>query len=58
MLVGRVGVLHPVAVAIACYLIQEGCSLEKHNKKGKTPIDLITDSALQDVLKKYVTQRW
>ncbi|KAJ1522563.1 hypothetical protein ONE63_001749 [Megalurothrips usitatus] len=57
MLVGRVGVQHPVAIAIACYLIQEGCSLEKQNKKGKTPLDLVPDPTLQDILKKYVTQR-
>lgn len=57
MLVGRAGVQHPVAIAVACYLIQEGCSLEKRNNKGKTPLDLVVDQALQEVLKKYVTQR-
>lgn len=55
MLVGRVSVQHPVAIAVACYLVQEGCSLEKQNKKGKTPLDLVTDQSLQEVLKKYVT---
>lgn len=57
MLVGRVSVQHPVAIAVACYLIQEGCSLDKQNKKGKTPLDLVTDPSLQEVLKKYVTHR-
>lgn len=57
MLVGRVSVQHPVGIAVACYLIQEGASLEKQNKKGKTALDLVTEPTLQEVLKKYVTQR-
>jgi len=46
-----------VALAMACYLVQEGCSLDKKNHKGATPLDCIANTPLAAVLRGYVTQR-
>ncbi|KAK6635597.1 hypothetical protein RUM44_000851 [Polyplax serrata] len=43
-----------VAVAVACYLVQEGCSLTVENSKGKTPLDLVEDPLVRDILQRYV----
>lgn len=48
---------HPVAMALACYLVQEGCSLEKRNNKGSTPLDLVAATPMVDLLTQYVTTR-
>ena len=48
---------HLVALAIACYLVQEGCSLNKKNNKGKSPLDLVQDTVMADLLQQYVTPR-
>ncbi|XP_049843761.1 E3 ubiquitin-protein ligase MIB2 [Schistocerca gregaria] len=47
----------PVALAIACYLVQEGCSLSKRNHRGKSPLDLVAGSPhLADLLQAYNVQ--
>ncbi|XP_049797382.1 E3 ubiquitin-protein ligase MIB2 [Schistocerca nitens] len=47
----------PVALAIACYLVQEGCSLTKRNHRGKSPLDLVAGSPhLADLLQAYNLQ--
>lgn len=48
---------HLVALAIACYLVQEGCKLNKKNNKGKTPLDLVQNTIMADLLQQYVTPR-
>lgn len=48
---------HLVALAIACYLVQEGCKLNKKNNKGKSPLDLVQDTVMADLLQQYVTPR-
>ncbi|KAK7791090.1 hypothetical protein R5R35_000511 [Gryllus longicercus] len=46
-----------VALSIACYLVQEGCQLNKKNNKGKTPLDLVADTPWTEILQQYVTSR-
>ncbi|XP_067011890.2 E3 ubiquitin-protein ligase MIB2 [Anabrus simplex] len=46
-----------VALSIACYLVQEGCQLTKKNNKGKTPLDLVADTPMAELLQQYVTPR-
>eukprot|EP00117_Sycon_ciliatum_P023024 scpid31426/ scgid5319/ E3 ubiquitin-protein ligase mind-bomb; Mind bomb homolog len=41
------------AVAIACFLAQEGCSLTALNKKGKTPLDMCSNDKLRALIKKF-----
>nr|CAD7261111.1 unnamed protein product [Timema shepardi] len=48
---------HLVALAIACYLVQEGCQLTKRNNKGKTPLDLVADTSMGELLQQYITPR-
>lgn len=40
-------------LAIACYLAQEGADLNHKNRKGKTPLELIQNSAVIDLLQHY-----
>lgn len=44
---------YPVAIAVACYLVQEGCAIEKVNGKKQTPFDLI-GLAVQTIIKQYI----
>lgn len=46
---------HTVAIALACYLVEEGCSLSLVDAKGKTPLDIVSDASVVQLLKDYVT---
>ena len=46
---------HSIAIAIACYLVLEGCSLTLQNSRGKTPLDLVEDKSVQVLIQSYVT---
>ncbi|XP_063229552.1 E3 ubiquitin-protein ligase MIB2 [Bacillus rossius redtenbacheri] len=48
---------HLVALAIACYLVQEGCQLAKRNSKGRSALDLVAGTPMVDLLQQYVTSR-
>lgn len=48
---------HSVALALACYLVQEGCSLTVTNSKSKTPLDLVADTPMAQILQHYVTSQ-
>lgn len=45
-----------VALAIACYLVQEGCSLTKRNHRGVSPLDLVADTPIAEILQQYNLQ--
>lgn len=40
-------------LAIACYLAQEGADLNHKNRKGKTPLELVQNSAAIEFLRHY-----
>ncbi|XP_051915130.1 E3 ubiquitin-protein ligase MIB2 isoform X1 [Hippocampus zosterae] len=42
-----------VGVAIACFLAQEGADIGYANHKGKTPLDLVADGAMQQLIKSF-----
>ncbi|KAL1116547.1 hypothetical protein AAG570_005019, partial [Ranatra chinensis] len=42
-------------MAIACYLVQEGCPLDTKNNKEKTPLDLVASTHIPNLLKRYFT---
>ncbi|TRY64656.1 hypothetical protein DNTS_034849 [Danionella cerebrum] len=42
-----------VGAAIACFLAQEGADINYANHKGKSPLDLVTDSAVQTLIKSF-----
>lgn len=42
-----------VAIAIACYLVQEGCPMLK-NSKNKTPLDIVEGTDIGPILEQYV----
>ncbi|XP_075213933.1 E3 ubiquitin-protein ligase mind bomb 2 [Lycorma delicatula] len=44
-----------VAIALACYLVQEGCSLETKNANDKTPLDVVAETNIAEILNQYVT---
>ncbi|XP_045161724.1 E3 ubiquitin-protein ligase MIB2-like [Mercenaria mercenaria] len=44
-----------VGTAIACYLAQQGANLNHKNHAGKTPLDLISDPKLEEVVKQFAT---
>lgn len=46
------GLEETVAVAIACYLVQEGCPMTKNNKE-KTPKDLVEGTVIGSILDQY-----
>ncbi|XP_071451950.1 E3 ubiquitin-protein ligase MIB2 [Hetaerina americana] len=46
-----------VAFSIACYLVQEGCDLNKQNRRGRTPLQLLPIPPLVAILKEYRTKR-
>ncbi|GFR94762.1 E3 ubiquitin-protein ligase MIB2, partial [Elysia marginata] len=41
--------------AIACYLAQHGAELRARNNQGKTPMDIITDPKIEEVVKQFAT---
>ncbi|XP_059145038.1 E3 ubiquitin-protein ligase MIB2-like [Physella acuta] len=41
--------------AIACYLAQQGANLQKKNHQGKTPLEIIADPKIEDVIKQFAT---
>lgn len=43
-----------LAIAIACYLIQQGINTEVSNSKNQTALHLLQDTALQELLKSYI----
>ncbi|XP_072305575.1 E3 ubiquitin-protein ligase MIB2 isoform X2 [Eucyclogobius newberryi] len=42
-----------VGAAIACYLAQEGADVAYANHKGKSPLDLVTDSTVLQLIKSF-----
>ncbi|MED6275286.1 E3 ubiquitin-protein ligase mib2 [Characodon lateralis] len=42
-----------VAVAIACFLAQEGADVSYANHKGKSPLDLVADSTMLQLIKNF-----
>lgn len=44
-----------MGAAIACYLAQQGASLTKKNHQGKTPLDVTTDTRVEEVVKQFAT---
>ncbi|XP_055078914.1 E3 ubiquitin-protein ligase MIB2 isoform X2 [Periophthalmus magnuspinnatus] len=42
-----------VGAAIACYLAQEGADVSYANHKGKSPLDLVTDSTVLQLIKSF-----
>ncbi|RZF36171.1 hypothetical protein LSTR_LSTR014400 [Laodelphax striatellus] len=43
-----------VALAIACYLVQEGCQLDKQNNAQKTPLDIVADTNFAEIFNRYI----
>ncbi|GAB6018437.1 hypothetical protein CHUAL_000145 [Chamberlinius hualienensis] len=50
------GLERNVGVAVACYLCQERGDLSLRNRVGKTPLDLVSDKTLIQLLQEYATQ--
>ena len=44
-----------MGATIACYLAQQGASLSHKNHGGKTPLDVISDSKVEEVVKQFAT---
>ncbi|XP_056096414.1 E3 ubiquitin-protein ligase MIB2 isoform X3 [Rhinichthys klamathensis goyatoka] len=42
-----------VGSAIACFLAQEGADINYANHKGKSPLDLVTDSSVQTLIRSF-----
>ncbi|XP_005986112.1 E3 ubiquitin-protein ligase MIB2 isoform X2 [Latimeria chalumnae] len=42
-----------VGAAVACYLAQEGADINYTNHKGKTPLDLLTDGRIVQVIRNF-----
>ncbi|KAL0185598.1 hypothetical protein M9458_017268, partial [Cirrhinus mrigala] len=42
-----------VGAAIACFLAQEGADISYANHKGKSPLDLVTDSTVQTLIRSF-----
>ncbi|XP_039281221.1 E3 ubiquitin-protein ligase MIB2 [Nilaparvata lugens] len=45
---------YSVALAIACYLVQEGCQLDRPNLANKTPLDLVADTNFAQIFNRYI----
>ena len=41
--------------AIACYLAQQGADLKAKNQAGKSPLDIISDRRVEEVVKQFAT---
>lgn len=46
-----------VNATLACYLAQQGADLNHKNKIGKTPLDVITDPKVEEVVKQFATAK-
>ncbi|XP_046396249.1 E3 ubiquitin-protein ligase MIB2 [Ischnura elegans] len=46
-----------VAFSIACYLVQQGCDLNKQNRRGRSPLQLLPVPALISILREYSARR-
>ncbi|XP_041378188.1 E3 ubiquitin-protein ligase MIB2-like [Gigantopelta aegis] len=46
---------HQTGAAIACYLAQQGANLFHKNLSGKTPIDIISDPKVEEVVRQFAT---
>ncbi|KAG2459186.1 E3 ubiquitin-protein ligase MIB2 isoform X1 [Polypterus senegalus] len=46
-----------VGAAIACYLVQEGADMNYANHKGKSPLDLVTDGMIIQLIKNFHEKR-
>lgn len=42
-----------VGAAIACFLAQEGADINYANHKGKSPLDLVADTAVLQLIKSF-----
>lgn len=42
-----------VGTALACFLAQEGADINYANHKGKSPLDLVTDSTMLQLIKTF-----
>lgn len=42
-----------VGAAIACFMAQEGADINYANHKGKSPLDLVTDSSVQTLIRSF-----
>ena len=47
-----------VGTAIACYLAQQGANLNHRNHARKTPLDLISDPKLEEVVTQFATAKY
>ncbi|XP_022251627.1 E3 ubiquitin-protein ligase MIB2-like [Limulus polyphemus] len=52
---GSAGHESNVGLAIACFLAQEGGDLNHRNQKGKTPLDLLPDTSMKDLVRYHAT---
>ena len=46
-----------VGATLACYLAQQGADLNHKNKAGKTPLDVITDPKVEEVVQQFATAK-
>lgn len=46
-----------VGAALACYLAQKGADLNHKNRNGRTPLDVITDHKVEEVVKQFATAK-
>lgn len=54
--ISRRGFENNMSLALACYLVQKGCSITVPNNRSKTPLDLINDTNTIDLLQSYTAQ--
>ncbi|KAK7069622.1 E3 ubiquitin-protein ligase mib2, partial [Halocaridina rubra] len=54
--ISRRGFENNVALALACYLVQKGCTVTVANNRSKSPLDLINDTNTIDLLQSYTAQ--
>lgn len=45
------------SATLACYLAQKGADLNHKNRNNKTPLDVITDARVEDVVKQFATSK-
>ncbi|XP_035697228.1 E3 ubiquitin-protein ligase MIB2-like isoform X1 [Branchiostoma floridae] len=43
--------------AIACFLVQEGANLNAANQRGQTPMDLVTDPRVKELIQQFASAR-
>ena len=44
--------------AIACYLAQQGANLTHKNHQRKTPLDVITDPRVEEVVRQFASAQY